>query len=58
MKVASRDILNQVKDEALQVIENSKCRILICAGTGCLAGGSGAIYDKCLNYQKMIIVLM
>ena len=24
----------------------SKCRILICAGTGCLAGGSGQIYEK------------
>lgn len=38
--------LNQLQLEAKKKIENSKCRILICAGTGCLAGGSGEIYDK------------
>ena len=27
-------------------MEQSKCRILICAGTGCLAGGSGAVYER------------
>ena len=29
-----------------QRMEQSKCRILICAGTGCLAGGSGAVYER------------
>lgn len=38
--------LNQIKEQAVQEIQNSKCRILICAGTGCLAGGSGKIHDK------------
>lgn len=45
-KVENREILNHLRDESRQQIEQSKCRILICAGTGCLAGGSGAVYEK------------
>ncbi len=45
-KVESREILNQMRDASREQIENSKCRILICAGTGCLAGGSGAVYKR------------
>ena len=45
-KVESREILNQMRDASREQIENSKCRILICAGTGCLAGGSGAVYER------------
>lgn len=45
-KVENREILNDWRDESRQRIEQSKCRILICAGTGCLAGGSGAVYER------------
>lgn len=45
-KVENREILNNLRDETRQRIEHSKCRILICAGTGCLAGGSGAVYER------------
>lgn len=51
-KVHSHDGLNQVKESALQQIYDSKCRILICAGTGCLAGGSGEIYEKMCSLVK------
>ena len=51
-RIINRDLLNSVKDAALNEIKNSKCRILICAGTGCLAGGSGKIYDKFLELIK------
>lgn len=51
-KIINRELLNQVKDAALSEINNSKCRILICAGTGCLAGGSGKIYDRILELVK------
>ncbi len=44
--------LNQVKERELEIIKNSKCRILICAGTGCLAGGSGQIYEKMCELVK------
>ena len=45
-KIDSREKLNEIQASAKQVADNSKCRILICAGTGCLAGGSGEIYEK------------
>jgi len=45
-KIENKQILNQLRDENKERIKNSKCRILICAGTGCLAGGSGEIYKK------------
>ena len=46
MRIENREALNQLREQASQVIGRSKCRILICAGTGCLAGGSGEIYKK------------
>lgn len=46
------DALNQVRDQEMQKIKNSRCRILICAGTGCLAGGSAEIYDKMCGLVK------
>ena len=46
MRIENREDLNQLREQANQVIWLSKCRILICAGTGCLAGGSGEIYKK------------
>ncbi len=45
-KVESREILNQLHEKNKEQVANSRCRVLICAGTGCLAGGSGAIYEK------------
>ena len=45
-KIDNKDILEQVRVKAEQEMKSSKCRILICAGTGCLAGGSGQIYEK------------
>ena len=45
-KVESKEMLNQLRDANKERIENSKCRVLICAGTGCLASGSAGIYDK------------
>ena len=45
-EIENREDLNQLREQANQVIGLSKCRILICAGTGCLAGGSGEIYKK------------
>ena len=46
-KITSRESLsNSFVSFLRKEIDNNKCRILICAGTGCIAGGSGAIYDK------------
>jgi len=38
--------LNQARNEAEKKLERNRCRILICAGTGCLAGGSDKIYER------------
>ena len=48
-KITSHSQLNEIKDAQQSIIKNSKCRILICAGTGCLAGGSGKIYERMLD---------
>lgn len=45
-KITTREELQALQAENRQVVDNSKCRVLICAGTGCLAGGSGEIYEK------------
>ncbi len=42
----SREDLIQARAAAKQKIQSEKFRILICAGTGCLAGGSAKIYEK------------
>ncbi len=44
--IKNRETLNNIREESMQQIKHSRCRVLICAGTGCLAGGSGAIFDK------------
>ena len=51
-KIENKQILNQLRDENKKRIANSKCRVLICAGTGCLAGGSGEIYKKISEIQN------
>ena len=45
-RLASREDLAKARKESEERIEGIKCRILICAGTGCLAGGSQKIYEK------------
>ncbi len=45
-KILNQTQLNEIKQQSLHTMKNSKCRVLICAGTGCLAGGSGEIYEK------------
>ena len=45
-KITDRQSLAKVREASKKEIESNKCRILICAGTGCIAGGSARIYDK------------
>ncbi len=46
MKISSREDFKTAKEQAVAEIKNQTQRILICAGTGCLAGGSDRIYEK------------
>lgn len=45
-KIENREALGQIRQASREQMNKSKCRVLICAGTGCLSGGSGAIYDR------------
>lgn len=45
-RIENREALGQIRESSKADVESSRCRILICAGTGCLAGGSGEIYDR------------
>ena len=51
-RIENREALGKVRETSRAEIEKSKCRVLICAGTGCLAGGSGAIYDRMCELVK------
>lgn len=46
MRLNSREDLIKARRAAKNRMESEKFRILICAGTGCLAGGSAGIYEK------------
>ena len=52
MRIQNREELDQIRDMAAAKVSSTKCRILICAGTGCLAGGSGEIYEKMCALTK------
>ena len=52
MRIQNREELDQIRDMAAAKVSSTKCRILICAGTGCLAGGSGEIYEKMCELTK------
>ncbi|MBO4905154.1 MAG: 4Fe-4S binding protein [Lachnospiraceae bacterium] len=45
-KLRSADDLAKIREKCEQRISGIKCRILVCAGTGCLAGGSQKIYER------------
>ena len=46
MFLHNREELQALRKETAEKIQNQKLRILICAGTGCIAGGSKKIYDR------------
>ncbi len=52
MKIHTGEGLDLAREHALSVVKGDDVRILICAGTGCLAGGSAAIYDKLREMTK------
>ncbi len=52
MRIANREELARAREQAVQAMKAENYRILICAGTGCLAGGSEKIYDKLVQLAK------
>ncbi|MDO4960630.1 MAG: NADH-quinone oxidoreductase subunit NuoF [Eubacteriales bacterium] len=49
MKIENRVRLKQFRAECQQKHSELKCHILVCGGTGCLAGGSEALYQRMLE---------
>ena len=45
-KLRTREDLQELRKKAKAKIDCIPIRILICAGTGCIAGGSQEIYDR------------
>lgn len=46
MKLENREMLRSYRTQAKETMEMQAVRILICAGTGCLAGGTATIYER------------
>ena len=46
MKITDRSHLDAYRKEFLKHIDTQKKKIYVCGGTGCVAGGSMAIYDE------------
>lgn len=46
MKLENREMLRSYRTQAKETMAMQSVRILICAGTGCLAGGSATIYER------------
>ena len=45
-KIHTREELEQKREEYRKALNAQKKQILICGGTGCVAGGSLKIYDR------------
>ena len=51
-KLKTREDLQNLREKAKAKIDATPIRILICAGTGCIAGGSQQIYEKLSELTK------
>lgn len=51
MKIENRTELKEYRIEC-QKKQSADCRVLVCGGTGCLASGSGKIYEKLKELTK------
>ena len=52
MRIETREQLQAIRKEAKAKIDATPIRILICAGTGCISGGSQFIYEKMKELVK------
>ena len=60
MFLHNREELQALRKETAEKLQAQKLRILICAGTGCIAGGSKKIYDRmkelaATNYKVSVV---
>lgn len=50
--INSRDKLDALKASMTDEINNTPCRLFVCSGTGCVASGSEAVYNKLCELSK------
>ena len=50
--IQNKEVLEQIREEAVKELNSYDCRILVCSGTGCVATGSQKIYEKFLEIAK------
>ncbi len=52
MNITSTEALRHLQQEYSRALESMEMRILVCGGTGCVAGGSVKIYERLLELAK------
>ena len=50
--IQNKEVLEQIREEAVKELNSYDCRILVCSGTGCVATGSQKIYEKFMENSK------
>ena len=50
--ISNIEALAKVREAAVEVLNGTDCRILVCSGTGCIATGSEKIYEKFVEIAK------
>ena len=53
MLLHNREELQELREKAEEALHAQKIRVLICAGTGCIASGSKEIYEKMKNLSEI-----
>lgn len=54
MRLENREALAIRREKAKEAMQKPSHRILVCAGTGCLAGGSAKIYEKFVEMASKV----
>ena len=50
--IQNKEVLEQIREEAVKELNSYDCRILVCSGTGCVATGSQKIYEKFMENSE------
>ena len=50
--IQNKEVLEQIREEAVKELNSYDWRILVCSGTGCVATGSQKIYEKFMEIAK------
>ena len=51
-KLTSRVELQKIRETYKKALDTETCKVIVCAGNGCIASGSLAVYDKLVEIIK------